>query len=198
VFQASIEQMLWPEKREHDSLLGDKVPGVIDRTTDRSQITIPVGYVPDVLTPLQGKMHRWFPWLVTAGGDVTLGPIPSGIPVNLLADIKLLPEGDDPVAHAATLVEILAKLKLDLISLAPDLRADTATDEKLRHEFADLAKPLMKISKCPDFVVNRGHYFGTEAFNQQANLTEDEKAFGQEPELSDDDKRALIEFLKTL
>src|SRR5262249_16073894 len=35
-FQASIEQMLWPEKRQHDTLLGDKVPGTIDRTTARS------------------------------------------------------------------------------------------------------------------------------------------------------------------
>lgn len=196
-FQASIEQMLWPEKRAHDALLGNKVPGVIDRTTTRSQIIIPEGYVPDVLTPLQGKLHRWFPWLVTSGGDITLGPIPSGIPVNLLANIKLLAEEEDPVAHAAAVVDVLAKLKLDLLSLAPDLRTDTATDEKLRQEFANLAKPLMKISKCPDFVVNRGHYFGTEAFNQQTGLTDDEKAFGQEPELSDDDKRALIEFLKT-
>ncbi|HVJ44216.1 MAG TPA: hypothetical protein VM639_22120 [Dongiaceae bacterium] len=197
VFQASIEQMLWPEKRDHDALLGTKVPGVIDRTTERSQINIPAGYVPDILTPLQGTMHRWFPWLVTSGGDVTLGPIPAGVPVNLLANIKLLPEGEDPAAHAKTVVELVTKLKLDLLTLAPDLRADTATDEKLRQEFSNLAKPLMKISKCPDFVVNRGHYFGTEAFNQQAGLTEDEKAFGQEPELSDEDKRALIEFLKT-
>jgi hypothetical protein len=198
VFNASIEQLLWPEKRAHDALLGNKVPGVIDRTTARSQITIPVAYVPDVLAPLQGKMHRWFPWLVSAGGDVTLGPIPAGIPVNLLSNIKLLPEGDDPVQHAAKVADLLIKLKLDLLALSPDLRADTATDEKLRKEFADLAQPLMSVSKCPDFVVNRGHYFGTEAFNQQAGLTDDEKAFGQEPELSDDDKRALIEFLKTL
>ena len=44
---------------------------------------------------------------------------------------------------------------------------------------------MLELSKCPDFVVNRGHYFGT--------------AHGQheEPALSDDDKRALIEFLKT-
>jgi hypothetical protein len=33
------------------------------------------------------------------------------------------------------------------------------------------------VSKCPDFIVNRGHLFGTT--------------------LPDDDKRALIEFLKT-
>ena len=40
------------------------------------------------------------------------------------------------------------------------------------------------MSKCPDFVVNKGHYFGT---SLQA----------EEPGLSDGDKRALIAFLKT-
>ena len=41
-----------------------------------------------------------------------------------------------------------------------------------------------EVSKCPDFVVNRGHYFGTSYFKE-------------EPALSDDDKRALIEYIKT-
>jgi hypothetical protein len=41
----------------------------------------------------------------------------------------------------------------------------------------------MALSKCPDYVVNRGHYFGT--------------GFDGEPALSDQDKGALIEFLKT-
>ena len=43
VFQASIEQMLWPEKRKHDRLLGDTDAGDpiydIDRTTERSYIS---------------------------------------------------------------------------------------------------------------------------------------------------------------
>ena len=30
--QDSIEQLLWPEKRQSDSVLGNKVPGTIDRT----------------------------------------------------------------------------------------------------------------------------------------------------------------------
>jgi len=43
---------------------------------------------------------------------------------------------------------------------------------------------LLALNKCPDFEVNRGHYFGT-------------GLVPGEPALSDDDKRALIEFLKT-
>ena len=47
-FNDSIEKLLWPEKREKDSLLGDKVPGRIDRTTQQSWVYIPVGYLPEV------------------------------------------------------------------------------------------------------------------------------------------------------
>jgi hypothetical protein len=43
---------------------------------------------------------------------------------------------------------------------------------------------MLALSKCPDFVVNRGHYFGTDRL-------------AGEPPLSDDDKHALIAFLKT-
>jgi len=55
----------------------------------------------------------------------------------------------------------------------------------------------LKLNKCPDFVVNRGHYFGTAKFNDTEGLSEAEKSFGPEPVLIDDDKRALIEFIKT-
>ena len=48
-FQNSIEQMLWPEKRDKDRVLGDKVPGVIDRTTVTSYLRIPKGYLPEFL-----------------------------------------------------------------------------------------------------------------------------------------------------
>jgi hypothetical protein len=75
-----------------------------------------------------------------------------------------------------------------------DLSADDAT---LLAWGAKLREPLLKLSKCPDFVVNRGHYFGTARFNETDGLSEDEKSFGTEPPLSDDDKRALIEFIKT-
>jgi hypothetical protein len=72
-----------------------------------------------------------------------------------------------------------------------------ASDDQLREHFAKLRQPMLTLSKCPDFVVNRGHYFGTAQFNRQDGLSDDEKAFGREPELSDEDKRALIAFLKT-
>lgn len=195
VFETSIEQMLWPEKREMDPVLGAKVHGTIDRTTARSTVTIPSGYVPEGVQPLQGTLHRWLPWLFEADGDIVLGPIPKGVPVNLLANLKLRAESDDlgdKAIHVKNVGELLIKLKADLATAPAG-----ASDDELRARFANLREPMLKLSKCPDFVVNRGHYFGTAEFNRQDGLSEDEKAFGREPELSDDDKRALIAFLKT-
>jgi hypothetical protein len=54
-----------------------------------------------------------------------------------------------------------------------------------------LADQLLDLSKCPDFVVNRGHYFGT------GYVEPGDAAPLQESALSDQDKRALIELLKT-
>ncbi len=182
VFQTSIEQLLWPEKREKDKLLGDKVPGVIDRTTARSFITIPAGFVPPAFRDVAGPLHAVLSRLVEADGSITLGPIPSGIPVNLLANLQPLAESTsliDRAAHLERIAKLLLRLKIDLLTLP-----ENVTDEELRRHFADLAAPLMALNKCPDFVVNRGHYFGTSTNTG-------------EPGLSDDDKRALIAFLKT-
>lgn len=193
-FEASIEQMLWPEKREQDPVLGGKVPGLIDRTTQRSSLNIPAGYLPDALqvNALHRMLHDLLPSLVTSGGDLSLGPIPKGVPVGLLANVQLLPENENPAEHAAKLSKVVADLGRDLLTLPQN-----ASDEELLKKFANLGDPLLEVSKCPDFIVNRGHYFGTAQFNEQQDLTADEKAFGQEPVLSDDDKHALIEFLKT-
>ncbi len=68
-----------------------------------------------------------------------------------------------------------------------DLKAaEKESPEKKREAFANLVDPLIELSKCPDFVVNRGHYFGTSYFKDK-----------DEVPLSNDDKLALIEFLKT-
>ena len=100
----------------------------------------------------------------------------------MLANIDLLGETtgiEDKVKHQEKVVALLLKMKHDLENLPPN-----ASDEQARQVFANLVDPLLEVSKCPDFVVNRGHYFGTSYFKE-------------EPALSDDDKRALIEYIKT-
>ena len=196
-FQASIEQMLWPEKRDQDEKLGSKIPGKIDRTTLRSSLNIPAGYLPQALQAggVRAFFHTVLPNYVAADGGLTLGPIPEGVPVGLLANMQLLPETDDPAgkaAHFLKVSDVVLKLNKDLLTMG-----DKASDEALLKNFSDLAQPLLNVSKCPDFIVNKGHYFGTAQFNDQQDLSDDEKAFGQEPVLTDEDKRALIEFLKT-
>ena len=66
-FQASIEQMLWPEKRDQDLVLGNKVPGRIDRTTEASYLRISGGYLPEALRPLLSIGQQLTPWLVGDG-----------------------------------------------------------------------------------------------------------------------------------
>ena len=51
---------------------------------------MPVGYVPDLLQPLLDPAGRVFPKLVDEAG-LRIGPIPAGTPVNLLANVNLLP-----------------------------------------------------------------------------------------------------------
>ena len=179
-FQDSIEQMLWPEKREKDALLGDKVPGKIDRTTARSWLFVPYGYLPVPLEKLKSPGERWLPQFF-GDGAVHIGPIPAGTPVGLLSNIDILGEstGGNTPEHQKRVLELLLKAKVDLATLPAD-----ASDDEVKAKFANLAEPMWALSKCKDLVVNRGHYFGTDMFKE-------------EPGLSDSDKRALIEYLKT-
>ena len=60
-FEDGIEKMLWPEKRDKDPVIGDRVPGPskILRTTQRSYIKIPAGYLPFELDALAGTGAPW-------------------------------------------------------------------------------------------------------------------------------------------
>jgi cytochrome c2 len=173
-FDDAITKMLWPDKREKDAVLGDKVPGVIDRTTVTSWLRIPTGYLPDVIKDAQGVLQLITPNLFTEGG-LEIGPIPAGTPVDLLANFEPLPPTTslhERLAHDKAVVKAVATLVHDLKSLPPG-----ATDEQARQVFANVGEQLFALSKCPDYVVNRGHYFGSS--------------------LDDADKKALIAFLKT-
>ena len=182
-FDSSIEQMLWPEKRkgnmEYKTASGKMLPGWIDLTYETSYLRVPKGYLPDFFQPLVGLLsHGSF----FNEEGLELGPIPKGTPINLLSNIDL-DKREGLLAnleHKRQIAELLIKIKKDLKALPKN-----ATDEEARKVFANLVDPLLAASKCPDFIVNRGHYFGTDYFKE-------------EPGLGDDDKRALIAFLKTL
>ncbi|MEA1673875.1 hypothetical protein [Nitrospirillum sp. BR 11163] len=180
-FEASIRQMLWPETRPHDKLLGDKGVFLIDRTSVGSYLKVPGGYLPGFLKPLLSPLHRWLP-SVFGDGDLMVGPIPKDTPVNLISNTELYKDDAtlaENLPRYVQLLQLLKKATHDLSQLPKN-----ATDEEARKVFANLRKPLLDFSKCPDFEVNRGHYFGT-SFTSETTA------------LSDDDKEALIEFLKT-
>jgi hypothetical protein len=64
------------------------------------------------------------------------------------------------------------------------LPSGASDEQKVSAIGRKMGSALLALNKCPDFEVNRGHYFGT-------------GLIPGEPALSDSDKRALIEFLKT-
>ena len=184
-FNDSIHKMLWPEKRKGNiqylTASGKLLPGWVDKTNATSYLRIPSGYVPDFLEKLVDVFSDGN--LVGEKG-IELGPIPKGTPVNLLSNIDLDHRGNcvDRVKHKVQLLKLLTKIKKDLKALPKD-----ATDEQAAKVLANLVDPLIKNSKCPDFIVNRGHYFGT-----QYQQDKDEAI------LTDEEKKALIGFLKTL
>ncbi len=102
-------------------------------------------------------------------GNVRIGPIPEGTPVNLLANVY--PDADPADLKAAFKTAIKTFADADLRHL----------DAKDRLELMEekVVPALMKVSKCPDFIMDKGHYY---------------RWF---KDMSDDDKEALIELFKT-
>ena len=122
-FQDSIEKMLWPEKRDKDPVLGDKVPGVIDRTTQTSYLPVPSGFLPVSFRPLLSPAHRLLP-AIFGEEDIVIGPIPKGTPISLLANLDLLGEGlsgDAKIRHQEKVLALLIKMKHDLAAF-PKMR----------------------------------------------------------------------------
>jgi hypothetical protein len=187
-FNDSIEKLLWPDKRERDSVLGAKVPGLMDRTTTQSFLRVSPGYLPDALRPTLSLGQRLLPWIFGENG-IEIGPIPAGTPVNLIANINVRPEGSDVIdrtQYDGKVLSLVLAMQHDLKSLPKD-----STDEQAKQKFGNLVNRMLEVSKCPDFIVNRGHYFGT------GYVEPGDTAPLGEPALSDEDKRALIEFVKS-
>ena len=170
--------MLWPERREKDRIFGTESGagvGIIDRTTADSYLWVPEGYIPAPLRGLLGAGQRLFPFLIR-DGSIEIGPIPHGFPVSVISNLDLLGPNELTARERADRQKMLLRL---LIQIKNDLKGgrDAFNNPQTMEMF-------LSLSKCRDFVVNKGHYFGTDYFPE-------------EPGLSDSDKRALIAFLKT-
>jgi hypothetical protein len=178
-FERSIEQMLWPERRDKDPLFGaENGPevGVIDRLTVDSYLELPRRYVSAPLRPVIGLAQRLFPFIGGDDDSFRIGPFPKGFPIGLITNIDMLGEDLPPAEREAHQRKLRTLIRHALRELKGNRDFGSA--------FASLAEEMLAVSKCKDLVVNKGHYFGTSFFNE-------------EPGLTDDDKRALIAFLKT-
>jgi hypothetical protein len=203
-FDTSIRQLLWPERRDKDPLFGTKVEGVIDRTDARSWMFVPESYIPSLSQFTRVLVKRNLPpkWF-DGDGNLILGPIPKGTPISALTNLNPRgPENDDKRAQRmgdyrqfGLLLGFVKKLAAILIG---NEARPPANDAAALTRYQPVVRDLRSLSKCPDFVVNRGHYFGTAQFVRPDGLTADEQWFiGNEQPLSDADKEALIAFLKT-
>jgi hypothetical protein len=157
-FQDAIEKLLWPEKR--------RGLGSVYRTTAESWLVIDR----DALPPLLFAALRTGGVIGQQDRALRIGPIPEGTPINLLANTDL----ELSVRNAAQLV----KLALDVNAALRDIRERGLTGAAAMERVKELVPDLITASKCPDFIADRGHPFGTR--------------------LSDGDKHALIAFLKRL
>ena len=143
-FNDAIEKLLWAEKRlNKDSIW---------RTQNECSFHLRKEFVPPPFDKLAGQ-----------DGYVTIGRIPKGTPINLLANLE--PDFQRPGAFL--------KAAGKLVKINAENLSTEAADAELRK----LVPDLIAMNKCPDFIEDKGHYFGTD--------------------LSDNDKRALIEYLKT-
>ena len=184
VFDRSIRQMLNPETRRMDKLTQLPVPGYIYRTTAPSCLMVPSGFVPSWLRSLRGPLHWLAPWVIDKNGGIALGPLPKDYPINTLTNTQLLPDNDQPdtIGHYWRLLKAAPTLMSAFQEMggkcSSEALADPATEATSEAAVRDthLIDTLVGLSKCPDYVVNRGHYFGAD--------------------LSADDKEALIAYIK--
>lgn len=149
-FDDAIEKLLWPERR-----LGK---ASIWRTSQKSYLRIAANYVPELMRPFVKE------------GFLSIGPIPSGVPINLLANL-------DPTSESV--VKLIPAINAALLEMS--FKKSSWPKEPsgaMQPAMARLVSVLMDASKCPDLIEDRGHEYGAR--------------------LSDSDKLALIEFLKTL
>jgi hypothetical protein len=102
------------------------------------------------------------------GGQLVIGPFPQGMPVNLVVNM-------DPSASPKDMLGAVNALTnyFNRQANAPDGEAKLIDFEN------NVAPALVKVSTCPDLVLDRGHDY---EFIQQ---------------LSDDEKNALIQLIKT-
>ena len=139
---------------------------------EKTYLRVPKGYLPDFLQPLVGPLSYAQPWLFSEGG-IELGPIPEGHADQFAVQHRSRAAGQS-AQRASSRRRTISRRSLH-----------GATDEEARKAFANLVGPSARGQQVPGFRDQPGPLFRHRLFRRGARL-------------SDADKRALIEFLKTL
>jgi hypothetical protein len=123
--------------------------GLIWRTTQETSLEIPAAQLGTLASGLTG-LH--LPYLLPSilRGDLKIGWIPAGTPVDLLANLD--PDKLDQTLKALALAILTTN---ELKKLDPNSSDDQKKAEELRNR---LGQALLDASKCPDLVMDRGHY----------------------------------------
>ncbi len=120
------------------------------------------------ITAIPEPLHSLLAPHADPDGWFRVGPFPAGTPINLVANV-------DPARPARPLAEMILSIKRTHAD-AEEQNLDAAALEALMN--TEVLPALFKASKSPDLIEDRGHTFGAD--------------------LPEADKRALIEFLKTI
>lgn len=168
-FDDGIRKLLWPELRDHH----------VPRTSRQTYLKVEKSALPGPLRwalPFRGLVGLGF--IVNDEEQVEIGPFPGpgeghgGTPLGLVGNLNLARTDADfgVLGLLGTVIRATKDFKrIERENLGPEEATDL---------LRGLVPELIEKSACPDFIVDRGHYFGTD--------------------LEDADKEALIEFVKTL
>jgi hypothetical protein len=132
----------------------------LDLAHQRGELAqVPTSYLPRALAKYADER-----------GNVRLGPIPKGTPINLIANTNLELGGFFKDWR-------LGRLLVRTLDALKDVKREGLTSDAAAQRLMALVPDFYALNSCPDFIMDKGHPFGTD--------------------LPDADKRALIEYLKT-
>jgi mono/diheme cytochrome c family protein len=145
-YEDGMSKLLWPERRQ--GLASIKV------TTEDSKL-------PD-LFPLLKTLD---PDLAAFDFDPELLRVPKGTPINLITNV-----------HPKDAKSVLMAYVNGVLDGRPEEEFNKLQSINRGKGQAAMLKRLLEVSTCPDFIEDKGHYYGHD--------------------MSDEDKRALIEYVK--
>ena len=145
-YEDGMSKLLWPERR--------RGPASVKVTTEDSRF-------PD-LFPLLKQLD---PELAAFDFDPDLLRVPKGTPINLLTNL-----------HPKDVKSVLMAYVDGVLGGQPKTQFGRLQSINRAKGQAAILKRLLELNTCPDFIEDKGHYYGRN--------------------MSDEDKRALIEYIK--